>query len=500
MSDAIDELRQAVMQAPADARLRLRWAAALHAAAQPETALREFEEAARLAPHDLDAAVGLATCRLELGLVASAWSGIEGHADSLRASAAGACNLGLIALGCGHAQRARQAFERAIDLQADEVRSLVNLSLLDAHDGRVAQALLRAGQVTQVLPDDPNAWIHRIDLLLSLDQVMPALGLLDALQPDWQGHPAFVARRVRAFSILGRLAEAQVLAGPIRDTLMPWLVAWLPPADAWTPHPTALPDVLAHLMLAHREQSSATARAPREGLEAWIATFEALIMDATWRSALLSWPGVRRLARGLPLSSATRALLSQALDDQHLRLARLEAPPVVSGRYRVADERPRIGVLLPTLSTPAWVGWTRQLARHAGPAARWHVYSLRVPGTFDALIQPDENDVRLVDLSCFTAREAIGRVRLDRLDVLIDVSDVLDTPLAPMLHARVASRQIRGWVEAPASRAHDGALPLEHEPTRELESGHLQPLLDTVLALARQARRATPASGAAPAS
>jgi tetratricopeptide (TPR) repeat protein len=498
MSDAIDDLKQAVMQAPSDARLRLRWAAALHAAAQPEAALGEFEKAARLAPHDLDAAVGLATCRLQLGLMASAWSGIERHAEALRTSAAGACNLGLIALGCGHASLARQAFERALDLQPDEVRSLVNLSLLDAQDGRTAQAVQHAEQVTRLVPEDPNAWIHRIDLLLSLDQVTPALDLLDALRPDWRDHPAFVARRVRAGSILGRLTEAQALADPIRDSLMPWLIAWLPPADAWAPRPSDLPQVLAHLMLAHHEHASEPTRAPRDGLEPWTATLDALVRDATWRSALLSWPRIRRLARALPLSSASRALLSHALDDQHLRIAREVAPPVVPGRYRAADERPRIGVLLPALSAPAWTGWTRQLARHAGDAVRWLVYSLRVPGSFDTRMQPGENDARLVDLSCFTTREAIGRVRLDRLDVLIDASDVLDTPLAPMLNARVASRQLRGWIEAPASRAHDRALPLEYEPTQELSNESLQALLDTVLALAREARREAPAGNSAP--
>jgi arylsulfatase A-like enzyme/Flp pilus assembly protein TadD len=95
-----------------------------------ETAIAEYEKAARFNPSDLESQTNLATAYLETGRVADAERAFSFVVDSDPDSAAGHNGLGLIAIQKHDMATAQTQFERAVQLDPDLVEAQMNLGLI----------------------------------------------------------------------------------------------------------------------------------------------------------------------------------------------------------------------------------------------------------------------------------------------------------------------------------------------------------------------------------
>ena len=122
----------------------------------------------------------------------------------------------------------------------------------------------------------------------------------------------------------------------------------------------------------------------------------------------------------------------------------LQAAPTAAPARRRADQRLRIGLAALDLRDPRNVNaLEQQLALHDHTRFAMHVYSSAPQQSSAAAELLAERGVRLVEIGHMTTDEAVGRIRLDGLDLYMDMA--FYTPLCrpEITVRRVAATQIR---------------------------------------------------------
>lgn len=423
--------------------IRMRRGHALHRDALPEYALVEFEHALALRPTDADAASACAALLIELRLPAAALRVLQACEASLARSADGRCNLAFACAVNGQAARAQAHYEAALTLEPRHVRALDGLSRLAAERGEWGRALQLAREAVQVLPERLPAWLHWHDVLLHarrpadarqmLVQARAALGarpefearemLVAALQADWP------QARARRRALAGHAALAAV-----ETELLPLLGVGGTPASAL--------DVTEwHVRYA--------VAAVQEGHAAWAQALQTTLGPLLAEPSPPGAPAARLWSAVLPALDAL-ALDDAALARVHARadVAALDARAVPDPGFSPVrrGDRPRVGWLVPRLDAAQDTWLAGLLAHHDRQRFDLRVYSNTPAGVMRSETAVVALGVPVQEVSHFTDAELLARLRLDGLDLLLDLThgtrDARPVPIAQRVaavHARLGT-------------------------------------------------------------
>lgn len=422
---------------------RMRRGRDLHRAGLPEYALIEFEHALALRPDDADAASACAALLIELRLPAAALRRLLACEASLARSAEGACNLAFACAINGQAARAEAYYGAALALDAQYARALDGLSRLAAERGEWGRALQFAREAVQRHPHHLPAWLHWHDVLLHarrpadarqvLTQARAALGarpefeareaLIAALQADW------TQSRARRRALQGHAALAAVEA-----ELMPLLGITGAPASG---------------MDVTEWHARYAAAAVLEGNAAWTQALQ------TTLGPLLAEPSPPGAATARLRSAVLPALDTLPLDDAALARFHAQADAAALDARAVPDpgfspvrrgDRPRVGWLVPRLDAAQDAWLAGQLAHHDRQRFDLRVYSHTPAGVMRSEAALVELGVPVQEVSHFTDAELLARLRLDGLDLLLDLThgtrDARPVPIAQRVaavHARLGT-------------------------------------------------------------
>jgi predicted O-linked N-acetylglucosamine transferase (SPINDLY family) len=410
--------------------------AQLHAGGQPEQALIAFEQALALAPGDVNAASACATLLSQLSRPRAAYRTLLAVEPQLMNDADGAANLAIAAQACGDIAKAHSAYQRALSLQPQHLRSLTNLGLLAASQLQWELAMDCARQCLALQPGEAQRHVNLADALSGAERYAEALELL---RPAATQFPGDAALRVRLFAVLalqGEFAPAQALLQPLdaaaRAALRDFLARGQPAAtrlpDAWQLYTRRAFEALA--ICDWRDEGKLT-HTLREMLADTLRTGQPRDWDNTPLHGLMLALDEAEIAR-MRATSTRPPASTPAL------------PAFVPRRTpaRRSDERIRIGLVLPPLHDPLLAhALRRQLALHDATRFAFHLYApVPPPEALQAQLAPLAAPV--VPIAHVSDAEAAGRLRLDQLDLLMDAT--IHSPWARpgMLALRVAPVQL----------------------------------------------------------
>lgn len=400
--------------------------AALHQAGLPEYALVEFGQALKLMPGDANAVSACAAVLAQMGRVQAAYRMLLEHRQALEMSAEGRCNLATGAAGVGELAAARGFYAGALALDAAHVRSLAGMSRLAALQGAWDEALVPAVQWAAQRPRDLEAHLHLADTLLQARRPSDALRAVAAGLTYLAGAPALLLRQGLAQACLGsweaaRQSLSRVDPATARST---FARHGLHVADDHS-----VQDVVAlyiqYASLATQEAQWLYEKALPDVLRA--------LLRAPQAASPLAWRSARAVAQSLALDDVEVAAI-HALADASLVAGRTAPPAMPRPHSTKSGERLRIGLFVPRLNVPGATRWlVDQLAWHDTARFAIHLYA-HTPHPEARWATPLLPLVaQLAEVAHMDDEELLERIRLDALDLLVDLStDTADARPAVM--------------------------------------------------------------------
>ena len=418
----------------------------LHAAGQPERALVAFERALALQPGDANAASACAAMLAGAGQAAAAYRILLTARAQLMESADGATNLAIAAEDCSQWDDAQAAYARALELDPDHPRALNNSALAAARAGAWDTALRQLQRCRELAPTDPQAWLNLSDVLVAARQFQDAAALLADAMARFGAHPALRVRHTLALAFDGQIAAAQASLDAFDHAHRELLMQLLDQAGAAT----------------RRTVHKARPRMP-DASELFCQQAFGAMQICDWRDhdrlttviremeAQAGRTGQYRDGRDtqfyglmLPLHEDELALLRTrsiaAIGSQ------LTAPmaPFAATRSRHRDQRIHVGLAVQSLKDPRIANaLVAQLEAHDRTRYAIHVYSPTPDPDLGFTAQLASRCAGAVEIGHMTDDEAVGRMRIDELDVFVDMA--FDTPWCrpEIPERRVAPIQIR---------------------------------------------------------
>jgi protein O-GlcNAc transferase len=420
--------------------------AALHAAGQREQALVAFERALTLRPGDANAASACATLLSSLGQTGAAYRVLCTARDQLLAYADGAANLAIAAEDCGQLDDARAAYTRALALDPDHARALNNTALAAARAGDWDTAITRLQRCRDLAPTQLQPWLNLADVLVAARRfsmaaslLADAIGRLGALAP-------LRVRLVLAMAFDGQIEPAQQALDRLdaagRQALMQLMQqAAVASGRIVRKAPARLPDAFEMFCQQAFDAMQACDWRDHDRLTAVIREMEARALRT----------GQHRDGRDtqfygllLPLHEDELAQLRTRSIAVIGRQLATPMPPFVATRSRHRDQRIHVGLAVQTLKDPRIANaLLAQLRMHDGARFAVHVYSPTPEPDPAMTAQLGALCAGAVEIGHMTDDEAVGRMRLDELDVFVDMA--FDTPWCrpEIPERRVAPIQIR---------------------------------------------------------
>ncbi len=412
---------------------------AAHEAGDRVRALSAFEAALQMAPGHVQATSACATLLFELARPRAALACLKTVEAQLLADADGAANLGITHAACGEREAARDCFVRAIEHDAGHTRALQHLAALHVLDQQWDAALACARRWLAAAADQDAAWLAVADVLMEAHRLEEAqIHLAQALQ-RFPGHQALGLRQAVVLARCGDLDTSDALLAALAGTAV---MGQQPAGDARSIFYRHAVEALQHCdwrdqdrwRVVVQQDLAAQPGAAAKGL------------GVNMRAALPCGPV-------LPLSEREMQVAAQAMWQA------LRAGPTKPGRpFSAADvlnrQGPvRIGIAARSLrDETATAELAALLALHDTTGFDFYVYS-PTPQPQAALAQALAPH-RVIEIAHFSDDEAVARIRLDRLDIWLDLT--FGTPAwRPALAARrVAPVQLKhpGW-PAPSADA-----------------------------------------------
>jgi predicted O-linked N-acetylglucosamine transferase (SPINDLY family) len=418
----------------------------MHAAGQPERALVAFERALALQPGDANAASACAAMLAGTGQAAAAYRILQTARSQLMASADGATNLAIAAEDCGQPADAQAAYARALELDPDHLRALNNSALAAARAGDWDTALGRLRRCQDLAPDEPQTWLNLSDVLVAARRCGEAADLLSDAIARFGAHPVLRVRHTLALAFAGQVAAAQKAL----DTFDP-------------EHRRLLTQLLEQAGAATGRMVRKTAMRMPDASELFCQQAFGAMQVCDWRDhdhltaviremeAQASRTGQYRDGRDtqfyglmLPLHEDELALLrTRSIAAIGGQLATPMAPFVAS-RSRHRDQRIHVGLAVQSLKDPRTANaLVAQLQAHDQARFAIHVYSPTPEPDLAFTAELAALCAGAVEIGHMTDDEAVGRMRIDELDVFVDMA--FDTPWCrpEIPERRVAPVQIR---------------------------------------------------------
>jgi protein O-GlcNAc transferase len=419
-------LERATQERPNDAEAWFHLGAHRHENGQLPGALEAFRGAAAQAPDNLQIASAIAAVLMDMNLPAQAYATLQMHRATLVKTADGAFNLAVTAEAANEPLDARMQYELALRLDPNHVGALRNMAaLLSAlrTPTHVAQAVALARRAVAQAPADPRLWANLAEFLTQANdpsgaREATAKGL--AISPD---DAELQVRHAVATAMSGDIAQADALFATL-ETKQPGLLAEFlrvttHASDRPVPKPAmVLPDADEIFLEAGFE---AMRRGDWRNQAAQTAHFKSLIARVRQTQEPRDWRDAQFYALLLDMSEDDQSFLVETTRRTGLSLIDPLKPLALPPPR--ADGRLRLGILAQTLDDARYrLALANQLAHH--DRNRWHitVYSPTPKPTAAADAPVAAHCDQIAHIAAFTAREAAQRIRLDKLDALLDHS------------------------------------------------------------------------------
>lgn len=443
--ESLDQLRQQAEAQPANADAWMRYGAALHTGGRPELALVAFEKALLVAPGNVNAVSACATVLFELGRPQAAWQVLSTAREQLLASADGAANLGIAAEACGRTAEAQACFEHALALDANHVRALNMSGLLAANQARWELAIHNARRCVELVPGEPALWVNLADMLTGGRQYDAALEVLDMASARFPKRQDVEIRHVvlLAFNAEFDRSEAALAAlGPQGPAMLrDYLQGVNEASDLQVKKSVTRLPTMRELYSQQAFEAMQVCNWRYE--EPLTAALRYMLAEVETTGTLRDWRDAQFYGIALPLHEDEIARIRN-VSTRAIRDANSTAQPYAPPRRPAPDGRMRIGLAAQTLRDPRFANaLARQLSLH--DASRFAIYIYAPTPSPEARLHEAllPHAAGVVEIAHMSDGEAVGRMRLDQLDLFMDMA--FNTPWCrpEIPERRVAPVQIR---------------------------------------------------------
>ncbi len=435
----------------------------LYAAGKMEAALVAFQHALALDPLNLNTASACATLLSQLNQPQTAYQTLANLKEQLWADADGTANLAIAAEACGLDDKARAAYERALALDPDHVRSLNNLALWAAREGRWEDAVAKAARCVELLPAEPLLWMNWTDFLTGARREPEALAQLETACRRFPDSLDLAIRRFTARAFNADFAGAEQAfaalgpnAGKILDTYLKGASANLP--KQFQKHPLVTPDVFELYSIRAFDALNVCSWGKNGPLTAMLGD---MLAQATACGESRDWRDTQFYALLLDMGEAQQTRLRVVTGDTidltqkrtpnwlPFKNRRAAAPRGIQPHGQGAGERIRIGIATQNLADARYsASLLNQLALHDPGCFEFQLYT---PGSLSGAADGANAQLAarlsqyasVVEIGHMSDSEAAARIRLDRLDLWMDTTfyTAWCRPELPAL--RVAPVQLR---------------------------------------------------------
>ncbi len=434
-----------------------------HAASEPELALDAFEAALTLVPGEVNAASARATLLSALDRPQAAYRTLLSVEAALMADPDGAANLAIAAEACGDLAKAQACYARALTLNPDHLRALNNVGILAASAGQwdIAAELAR-----KCLALDPLHVPYHANLceFLSGDQrYQEALGVVAAAIAQFPDALELKVRHVALLAFNGDLeksdAEMARLPPQARAALDDFLLKLESPEERHVyrvrtrSNPSRSPDALD--IFAGQAFRRLSACDWRNNIRL-TAVLRASLTASAGTAGHRNWHQAPFFGPMLGLDNAE--LVQMQRESTAADVARARALlPAFHARPKAAiknDGRLHIGLALDSLEDERQLrALVHQLAHHDASRFAVHIYAFTP--------QPDAQHAAplrfvaasVAELGHMSDVEAVARIRLDRLDVYVEIS-----PEGPFLRSLISALRVAA-IQIQRPPAHCQAMP-----------------------------------------
>ena len=407
----------------------------LHAEGQLEGALRAFEDALALRPADTHAASAAATLLSALSRPHAAYKVLLSVEKTLSDQADGACNLAIAAESCGYMKQAKIAYQHALELDPDHLRSLNNMGLLEAAESNWPAAIACAQRCVELDQDDASYHQNLSDHLSGARRFSEALEVLDAAARRFSDYLDITVRRIIVLAFNGDFEKSRQLEATLDATGQSYLLTFVTrslasPEDTsavYMPQPVKRDAFELYTWQAFAAMKVCDWRSN----EQLTANLRIVLADTSNAHRHTDWQQVAFYAQALQMHEDELTSLHGLRNDTASLTAIALIPAFTNTRKtltRQHDPRIHVGLAVHSLHDPKQLhALKQQLALHDKKRFAIHVYSCTHEPELEqeqALRPYTESVAQIVHMS---DTEVAGRVRLDQLDVFVDVHAGPDT-------------------------------------------------------------------------
>lgn len=419
--------------------------AALHQRGLPERAIVAFDSVLAQDPSDLQAIVARINLLVALERPHAAWRMAREHRRALDTVAPGCNAFAAAALAVEDREEARAAYERAIALDPSDVRALAGLARIEARAGEHEPALQRLQACLRMAPAQPDHWADLADCLVMCRRTGDALSLLRQALARFPGNPAFAVRVPVLKSYLGDFdgaskdfamlpEKAYGLLTQILKVASPASAAALRADRSKLPRPR-------ELFTHHAFDGMRQADWRQE--EQLTQVLRELLAHARKHGGEPDWRDAQFYTLLLPLTETEQLhIRDTTAATVRERVARFPLPDTGAPPPRT-DGRIHIGISTPSLLEARTAhGLREELRLHDLSRFSFHLYS-PVPSKDDAAHGFFEGLAEVVEIGHLTPDEAVLRMRLDRIDLWLDLTYFTPTCRIEIPAYRVAPVMVR---------------------------------------------------------
>lgn len=411
----------------------------------PERALAAFDSVLAKDPSDLQALVARISLLISLERPRAAWRMACEHRAALDTIAPGCNAFAAAALAVEEKDEARAAYGRGIALDPSNARALAGLAHLEARAGEHESALRRLQACLRIAPEQPDHWANLVDCLVMCRRVGDAANLLQQALARFPANMAFAVRVPLLKSYLGdfdgaskdfaRLPEKSYgLLAQILKVASPASAAALRADRSKLPRPRELftHHVFDGMRQADWRQEATLTQVLRE-----------LLAQARKYGGEPDWRDAQFYTLLLPLTETEQLhIRDTTAATVRERVARFPLPDTGVPPPRT-DGRMHIGISTPSLLDARTAhGLREELRLHDRSRFAFHLYS-PVHSKDDAVHGFFEGLAEVVEIGHLTADEAVLRMRLDRLDLWLDLTYFTPTCRIEIPAYRVAPVMVR---------------------------------------------------------
>lgn len=436
--------------APEDGQGWMLRGAQLHAEGRLEQSLIAFEQALALAPGDVNAASACATLLSALSRPVAAYKTLLSVEDQLLQSADGAANLAIAAESCGDLARAGVAYQRALTLAPSHARALNNVGLMAAAQSQWETAL---GCARKCLAQDPGHAPYHVNLcdyLCGARRYGEALAVLEAAALRFPDDLDIRIRNAAVLAFNGDFEKSHEASLRFDAATLAYFHDFLGRAiaPAYLDHKLRLPQGElpdARQLYCGQAFEAMTVCDWRDN-ERLTATLRQMLDECLRTGRRRDWRDAQFYGLMLDMDEHELAQVRNVSVAKISESLKTALPTFTRRAARVGsrDERIHIGMAVQSLRDERHAhALKRQLALHDTSRFAIHIYSpTRHPELeHGEMLKPHATSV--TEIAHMSDAEAAGRMRLDQLDLFVDMT--FDTawcrPEIPEL--RVAPVQLR---------------------------------------------------------